>query len=975
MNLFALSGLLTGISSLAFGCFVYLQGRAQPLNRLWLIFTASVALWGFGGMWIALAETPIEALWAWRLAYALGVLWIPILYYHFVCVFCGVSRRGLLLLFYLLGLLFLPLIFTDEFFPGVRFVFSSFYYSLPGRLFPIFFLWWIALVIYGHWELLKARNQSSGQKRNQIEYFFLATAIGYSGGSLDFLPIFGIDLYPYGNFAIVLYPIVMTYAIVRYRLMDITIVFHKGLAYGLLLCAVLIPVSLAVVVSHRATFHSVPPLLAATLVFACGLWIVLQNPRAIANITFGLLCLAVCTWMFSFFMIYSTTDAEQALFWGKFIYLGVVFIPATFYHFCDSFLKRKAENKLIFTNYLVSTAFLAFIPTSYVIHGQYSYFWGYYPKAGVLHPLFLTYFLAVSGLALRILYLAYKTKERTGSLEATRLKYIFWAFVIGYFAASDFIPSYGLEFYPIGYLFVTLWVGIVTYAVAKYPLFGISVITKTRVLPYAESLALATLFYLATLMLIRLFTGSMEYLLAGILVATFAIFAGRLENLQKRMERAVGKVIFRERYDAYETLTEFSKALVTILDLRSLTEEIVRTLAKVLGTEMASLYLLDQEKGTYILSASHGPDPNGDKSHGLTLGDGLPHYLARSQSILVREELEHTGDPGIMQPLCRALKAMESEVCIPLINKDRLIGFCNLGPRTSRQMYSEDDLSLLTTLAQNAAIALDNAMLYEDLKRSQILMRRTDRLRSLETIAGGFAHEIRNPLTSIKTFVQLAPERKNDPEFMDHFSKVVFEDVDRIERLIQEILDYARYMEPKFVEEDLNDVVASCMYFIEVKADSKAITVEKDLASDLPRVMLDRQQIKQVLLNLFLNAMEAMSDSGGRLIVKTHRLTKSAGDAWVQIEVADTGLGISAANLEHIFDPFYTTKHESGEREGTGLGLTIVHQIVQEHHGYIEVKSTVGSGTTFFVNLPVNALHRELPKEQEEHEETDPISR
>ncbi|MEK7268518.1 MAG: ATP-binding protein, partial [Nitrospirota bacterium] len=286
-----------------------------------------------------------------------------------------------------------------------------------------------------------------------------------------------------------------------------------------------------------------------------------------------------------------------------------------------------------------------------------------------------------------------------------------------------------------------------------------------------------------------------------------------------------------------------------------------------------------------------------------------------------------------------------------------------------------EDLGLLTTLGHNAAIALDNATLYQDLKRSQILMRRTDRLRSLETIAGGFAHEIRNPLTSIKTFVQLAPERKNDPEFMGQFSKVVFEDVDRIERLIQEILDYARYMEPKFMEEDLNDVIASCMYFIEVKADSKAITVEKDLASELPRVMLDRQQIKQVLLNLFLNAMEAMSDSGGRLTVKTHRLTKSGGDSWVQVEIADTGHGISAANLDHIFDPFYTTNHKSGEREGTGLGLTIVHQIVQEHHGYIEVKSAVGSGTTFFVNLPVNALHRELPKEQEEHEETDPISR
>jgi signal transduction histidine kinase len=221
-------------------------------------------------------------------------------------------------------------------------------------------------------------------------------------------------------------------------------------------------------------------------------------------------------------------------------------------------------------------------------------------------------------------------------------------------------------------------------------------------------------------------------------------------------------------------------------------------------------------------------------------------------------------------------------------------------------------------LAQNAAVAVDNAMLYTDLKRSQILMRRTDRLRSLETIAGGFAHEIRNPLTSIKTLVPLVPGRRDEAEFIDRFSEVVMEDVYRIERLIHEILNYARYREPKFVKKDLNEIIASCLYFIEVKAHRKVITIEKHLAPNLPSAMLDRQPIKQVLLNLFLNCMDAMDDRGGRLSVTTHQLNRSDG-TWIQIEVADTGVGISASNLEHIFDPFYTTKHESIEREGTGL--------------------------------------------------------
>ncbi|MBK9110676.1 MAG: hypothetical protein IPM88_02995, partial [Nitrospira sp.] len=172
------------------------------------------------------------------------------------------------------------------------------------------------------------------------------------------------------------------------------------------------------------------------------------------------------------------------------------------------------------------------------------------------------------------------------------------------------------------------------------------------------------------------------------------------------------------------------------------------------------------------------------------------------------------------------------------------------------------------------------------------------------------------------TFVQLAPERRDDVEFMEQFSQVVCEDVERIERLVHEILDYARYMTPKLTQESLNDVVSSCLYFIEVKASSKAITIQKELASDLPYVKLDRQQIKQVLLNLFINAMEAIGgDQGGRLSVRTRKLVKPVNEPWVQIEVEDSGPGIDPQDLDHIFDPFYTTKHESGEREGNRARL------------------------------------------------------
>ena len=977
MNTFALSGLLTGITSLAFGYFVYLKGKTQWLNRLWFVFTASVAMWGFGGMWIGLAETETEALWAWRFAFACGVLWIPILFYHFVCVFCGLSRRRSLLTCYSLWILFFPLVLTDLFFPSVRFTFSSFFYSRPGHLFPYFVFWWLGTIFYSHYELLKAHRRALAQKRHQIEYFFLATAIGYSGGSLAYLPIFAIDLYPYGNFAIVLYPIIMSYAIVKYRLMDISVVINKVVAYALLLSSIVLPIYLTIAVSQRATFYSIPPLLAGTLILACGLWVLLNNPRAVTNITFSLVALGACIWLFSHFMSYSASRDGDALFWGKSGYVGVVFIPAFFYHFCTSLLSgvRQFSKRWIATNYLISTAFLLLIPTSFLITGQHAYFWGHYPQASALHPLFLLYFCAVGGFSLYQLYQGYKSKDALHTREAIQLKYVFWAFAIGFAASVDFVQSYGIELYPSGSVFASLWAMIVTYAIAKHQLLDIELLPAEKWrLPFAQIFAFFALYFFV-LFLIRLFTGSMQYLLAGILLATTLVVAGLFVSLPREVEKATAKFFFRKRYDAYETLTAFSRAMVTILDLSALNNTIMTTLSNVMGIKIISLFLLDKEKNEYALAAAHGTSNDELEGQRFSADHALPYSLGRAQAIVVREELQHPTYSKADQPILEALERLESEVCIPLVNKDRFIGFINLGPREDHRMYSEEDLKLLTNLAQNAAVALDNAMLYEDLRRSKILMRRTDRLRSLETIAGGFAHEIRNPLTSIKTFIQLAPERKQDEEFIDQFSNVAIEDVRRIERLIQEILDYARYMEPKFMEDDINEIVASCLYFVEVKANSKSIEIHKELTPDLPQVRLDRQQIKQVLLNLFLNAMDAMGERGGLLTVRTRRLIKPAGDVWVQIEVADSGSGIAAADLEHIFDPFFTTKHESGEREGTGLGLTIVHQIIQEHKGSIEVDSKLGSGTIFLVTLPVSPQPRELTREWEEHETTDSIGR
>ena len=402
-----------------------------------------------------------------------------------------------------------------------------------------------------------------------------------------------------------------------------------------------------------------------------------------------------------------------------------------------------------------------------------------------------------------------------------------------------------------------------------------------------------------------------------------------------------------------QRLTQFARDMGHPTSLPVLAERILSGLSEVSRHSQGVLYLLDRERERFCEVVSQAQIPPIAAPFVVPLNHPLIQQLTYHQDIL--------DSSALTRSLCRAsldnttdvqFAALPIALAIPLLNRGRLIAFVLFESRIKLPVIPCQTMELLAAMAQYAANALDSFLLYEDLRQSQVLMRRTDRLRSLETIAGGFAHEIRNPLTSIKTFIQLAPERKDDSQFIGEFSRIVLDDVNRIERLIQETLDYARYNEPQLTDENLNEIVSSCLYFIQVKADSRGIKIEKDLAPELPRGMLDRQQIKQVLLNLLLNAMDAIGDKTGTLRVQTTRLQKAGGEVWTQLEIEDTGHGISPDNLDHIFDPFFTTKHTSAFNEGTGLGLTIAHQIIREHRGEIQVQSAEGVGTTFRINLP-----------------------
>jgi len=290
---------------------------------------------------------------------------------------------------------------------------------------------------------------------------------------------------------------------------------------------------------------------------------------------------------------------------------------------------------------------------------------------------------------------------------------------------------------------------------------------------------------------------------------------------------------------------------------------------------------------------------------------------------------------------------------LPIISKEKLIGILNLGHKEDNSLYSNEDLELLSTLGNQAAIAIENARLYENLKQSQVTLRRADRLSSLGLLTAGLAHEIRNPLVAIRTFTQLLPERYEDAEFRNGFQGLALKEVDRICGLINDLLSFARPSKPNVAPENINDVVDNIVRILEAQAKEKGIVVVRDFANDLPKAWIDREQMKQVFMNLVLNAIQAMKGEGS-ITISTREINRT-GTApvghFVQVEVRDTGIGIPEVNLDHIFDPFFT----SGKEEGSGLGLAVSHQIIQEHGGFVTVESKLGQGTAFFIHVPVGA--------------------
>lgn len=231
------------------------------------------------------------------------------------------------------------------------------------------------------------------------------------------------------------------------------------------------------------------------------------------------------------------------------------------------------------------------------------------------------------------------------------------------------------------------------------------------------------------------------------------------------------------------------------------------------------------------------------------------------------------------------------------------------------------------------------------MQEEKLKIQERDKLAAIGQMAAGIAHEVRNPLTTIKGFVQLLYKYdvKKNEKLLANYLETIDKEIDRMNDLLKDFLQFAKPVRPKLSANNLNQIVKDISVLIEAQCISQCIRFEMTIDSDLPNIFCDYDQIKQVIVNIALNGIDAMQQSAVKLL----QISTDHNQEYVFFNIADSGSGMTEEQQKKIFDPFYTTKEN-----GTGLGLSVCYAIIENHHGRIEVTSLVNKGTVFKIALP-----------------------
>jgi len=393
--------------------------------------------------------------------------------------------------------------------------------------------------------------------------------------------------------------------------------------------------------------------------------------------------------------------------------------------------------------------------------------------------------------------------------------------------------------------------------------------------------------------------------------------------------------------DYFFVFRDIIRSVHSSTSLKEVLDVVVQKSTEVLNARGAFLRILNPETNQFEVGAGFGM---GERY--LHKGPVTTEKMLRDPSelhkVLIITDIWHA--PRVEYPQQAWDEGIRMMLDIPLAIKEKMLGLIRIylsEPRT----FSKDELDFIVTVAEQCTCIIERVRLTENQQAHFThLATQMEKMSSLGRMAAGIAHEINNPLGGILLFSSNMAKKVEPGSFLEKGLIIIIRETQRCKTIIQGLLEFARDKKPQKVPTDVNKIMATAMGVVQNEFYLRHVTVEKHMAEDMVKTLLDENQIEQVFINLLLNALHAVEDHGRVTVQSTVVPARNS----IQVEIADNGCGISAQDVKKIFEPFY-----SNRANGTGLGLAVSYGIIENHQGDIQVFSEPGKGTRFTIELPV----------------------
>jgi len=402
------------------------------------------------------------------------------------------------------------------------------------------------------------------------------------------------------------------------------------------------------------------------------------------------------------------------------------------------------------------------------------------------------------------------------------------------------------------------------------------------------------------------------------------------------------------------TILRSSALINSSLNIEQVLDNAMKWAEEFMGAEASTVYELEDRSNQLVVRLARGEKKGPVERTTLRVGEGIAGTVVK------------TGKPMVIQDVSKEKKFTDkidrltgyrtkSAICVPLLLRDRPIGALQVINKKSGVPFNRSDLEILFAIAQQVSIAMENANLYRRLEESFVVttqelritqekLIRTERLASMSNLVEGVAHEIRNPITTIGGFARRIKKELGDNRKLDKYVDIILEETARLENIVKHVHDFMETQSYSPTLARIEPVVEEVLNAALPSANELGVRIVKEIAPDLPQARLDSGQLIVAFANIVENALEAMPQ-GGTLGMKV-----LSEDRFLVITIKDTGCGIPKDQLTAIYDPFFTSKSNR-----VGLGLTLVHQVVSNHHGDIRITSEVQKGTVVTIRLPPDA--------------------